>query len=183
MANQYEDKIAQMGSAHEPQRQYQFKLVIDGLSDSSLVELSIKSAFPPSEKNEEVEVPFMNSRVYVAGKHSTEGGTITLHDYMDKKTAEILMGWRYQVYNPKTGTQGYASVYKKTGALYYLPPTLDPASKDCRRFNLQGMWPSSFKMGNPDYSSTDLALIELAIRIDKFIPDNMPTLDNIKQAP
>ena len=183
MANLYEDKIAQMNSAHEPQRAHQFKLVIEGILDAPLIELSIKSAFPPSEKNEEVEIPYMNSRVWVAGKHSTEGGTIVLHDYIDKKTTEVLMYWRYQVFNSKEGTMGYASVYKKAGILYYLPPTLDASSNDCQKWDLIGMWPTSFKKGAPDYSSTDLALIELVIKVDKFIPEGMSRLENVKQAP
>jgi hypothetical protein len=166
--NNYEDQLAQQNGAFEPQRQFQWILKV-GLDDNSaegMLELAIKSMFPPSDSNEPIEIPYMNSRVWVAGKHMVEAGTINFFDYVDKNTAKIIRDWRLKVYDPDTGKMGYAKDYKKAATLYAMPPDMNESN--ARKYELQGMFPFAAKFGTFDYSANALVEIEVQFRFDKF---------------
>lgn len=163
--NQYEDQLAQMNGAFEPQRQYQWTLSIVGLEGSDVIEMALRTAALPSTSSDEIELPFMNSRVYVAGKRSYENGSIALNDFVDKNTAAIIHKWDLRVFDPETGGQGYAKDYKKSGLLVLY----DPPLKDSRIWELRGIWPQAINYGSLDYSASDGVQIELTLRYDKAI--------------
>src|SRR5690348_2980484 len=99
--------LAQRGGAFEPQRMHNFTLEIAGLPGDNALDiltLSLASGSLPNEANEQVEVPYGNERVWVAGKAVYEASEFTFRDYVDRTTARILYDWRRQVYSPITGS-------------------------------------------------------------------------------
>lgn len=190
MANEYEDQLAQQGGAFEPQRQhtFAFRVMLAGAaglgggnapqdalnvlsSGGDTLELSVRSAFLPSESSEEIEIPHMNGRVYVAGKYQFETGSVVFHDYLDKGTANIIKAWRKLVADPETGRIGMASVYKRKGEVVMYAP--DFSIK--RWWDLHGLWPQMANFGALDYSASDVAQVEVTFRFDKAIPHLDPT--------
>jgi hypothetical protein len=139
-------------------------------SGAETLELSVRSAFLPSESNEEIEIPYMNGRVYIAGKYMFETGTVTFNDNLDKGTANIVKAWRKLVSDPETGSVGLAANYKKKAEVVMYAP--DFSIK--RWWELYGLWPQAANFGALDYSASDVVQIEVTFRYDKAIPKLEP---------
>jgi len=168
-------EIAQAGDQafFEPQRQHSWRLSIQGLTNdqgkvTGDLEIGMRSAFVPTESNEEVEIPRLNYRVWVAGRAQYEAGTIILNDYVDRNTAATMAQWRRQVWNPETGQIGLAAVYKKTATIDLLGPDLAVGSS--RKWTLRGVWPQQVNYGTLDYGASDIVQIEVNLRYDAAIP-------------
>jgi len=166
MPNQYEDQIAQEKGAYEPQRQHTWVIRVAGFEGFKTLELALRTGFLPSISNEEIEIPYMNSRVYVAGKHMVEAGTIAFNDYVDKNTAGILAEWRKLVYDEETGAIGLAANYKKEGIITLYGPNFETK----REWKIRGMWPQNIVYGTLDYGASDVVQIETTFRYDDAIP-------------
>ncbi len=160
-----EHGIAQAGGAYEPQRQYAWMLHVEGINGSGVLELSSRTAAPPSEASEEIGIPILNSTVYVAGKQTWEAGSFVFHDYVDANTAKVLNDWRRLVYDPITGKQGYARVYKKLAELVMF----GPMNETRRSWLLHGIWPITVNFGTLDYSTSDIVQIECSFRYDRAV--------------
>jgi hypothetical protein len=151
----------------EPQRAFNWTLEINGLPghDKDVISLSLQSAFVPTCANEEIEIPFGNERVWVAGKANWERGGIVCRDYVDRPVAAALYAWRRLVYNPVDGTIGYAVRYKRHGSIILYGPdgTLS------RPWEVAGMWPVSvsFAENGLDMANNDQVRIGVALRFDK----------------
>lgn len=135
MANTWEDRLA-LVEGWEPQRKYSFVLELPFLSsaqDQEMLTLAVKSCFLPQGSNEEIELPFMNSKIYFAGKYEEAEGTVTFVDFCNQQVADVLLSWRYSVFNPMTGQAGLARDYKKDAYIKLYGPPLDAAaSPTCR---------------------------------------------------
>ncbi len=170
MANPLENVIAQQEGAFEPQRAHTWTITIFGLQGSRDLELALRTGFLPTDGSEEIEIPFMNSRVYVAGKKILDTGSITLVDYVDKNIAGIIAAWRKMVFNPDTGAIGYARTYKKAATITLYAPDFSVE----RVWRLSGLWPANVNYGAIDYGTSDVVNIELTMRYDNavalFIP-------------
>lgn len=168
-SNVFEDVLAQYKGGYEPQRQHTWLITIFGLPGARNLELALRMGFLPSESNEEIEIPYMNSRVYVAGKYMVDAGSITFNDYVDINIMGIIAAWRKQVYDPETGGIGYAKDYKKQAEIILYGPSL----KIERTWVLKGLWPQQINFGTIDYSSSDTVQIECTMRYDKAIFQNI----------
>lgn len=166
MANNFEDVIAQEKGAFEPQRQHTWLITFFDLPGADVLELSLRTGFLPNISNEEIEIPYMNARVYVAGKYMVDSGTLSINDYVDKNTAKIINDWQQLIYNPFTGAMGYARNYKKRGNIILLSP--DFAVE--RIWELVGCWPQAINYGTIDYSSSDVVMLDMTLKYDKALP-------------
>ncbi len=72
--------IASAQGGFEPLRTFNwlFEAHVASGDEQETIALSLESGFIPNESNEELEVFYMNERVYVAGKALYEAGTITV---------------------------------------------------------------------------------------------------------
>jgi len=167
MANAFADALAQEFGGFEPQRQHTWLISFHSLPGAKVLELALRTGFLPSENNEEIEIPYMNSRVYIAGKYAVDAGSLTFNDYVDSNVAGILANWRKLVYDVRTGQLGYARSYKKTATITLYGPELIVE----RTWSIKGIWPQAVNYGAIDYSSSDVVQVECTFRYDKAIPD------------
>ena len=163
--DKFEDAIAQQQGAYEPQRQYHWLLRIPGIEGEKVLELSLRSGALPNESSEELEIPILNGKVYVAGKQNYDQTSFTFHDYVDQDTMGLIGKWRDLVYNPKTMVQGYAANYKKRGDLILYGPDYTVE----RVWALIGLWPQAVNNGAIDYGSSDSVQVEVSFRYDRAL--------------
>lgn len=157
-----------LGSRHlssevvgELQRKANFSVDISGLP--STVTFLVKTFPLPSSANEVITVVHGNSEVKFAGKATFEGGDMTLHDSISLDTEKQLQSWRDSVYAPTTEAIGKASAYKKDAVVSEYAPD----GTMTRQWKLEGVWPSSYKPGDLDSTSTDLKEISLTLTWDR----------------
>lgn len=149
-----------LANKFEPLRQFRFVFLIEGI-DAFL----IKTATRPSFETEEVEIPWINTTRYVAGK--TKFGTIdlTLHDPIAPSGAQQVMEWIRLHYESVSGRSGYADFYKRDCQL----KMLDPIGTVVSLYDIKGAWIVSANYGDLDYGSSDNVEISLSLRSDNIV--------------
>ena len=167
--------LASQEGGFEPQRQNHWLITFLGLPfpGKETLELALKTGFLPNESNEEVEIPYMNTKVFVAGKYNVDAGSISFVDYVDMNTANIIKMWRKLIYDPSTGRMGYARSYKKTAKVQLYAPDMMLV----REWTLKGIWPQTANFGTLDYSSSDVVLVECTFRYDRPYDSLIPSVD------
>jgi len=157
---------------YEAQRQNNWYFEVappsSGSNDTKrVIELALDIGFLPNESSEEIEIHFVNERVYVAGKPLFEAGALTLKDYVDQPVMKAISDWRKLVYNPETGAIGLAKNYKVDSTIVLFAP--DGTYR--REWDLRGCWPQAVNYGATlDMSTAELNKIEVTIRYDKALP-------------
>jgi len=132
-----------------------------------VIELALDTGFLPTEHSEELEINFVNEKVYVAGKPLFDEGTLGLKDYVDQPVMKAISDWRKKVYDPETGKIGLAKDYKVDASVVLFAP--DGTYR--REWILRGCWPKDVVYGDTlDMSSNEMNKIQITIRYDKAIP-------------
>ena len=152
----------------EPQRTNNALLFINnvpGLGDEDLV-LALMSFPIPKVNNGVIEVAYLNEKRKFAGNPAFEDMSVLYKDYVNKSVADSLLQWRHQVYNPITGAVGLKSVYAKTGFVQMFAPE----GSFERRYDIFGVWPSTYDPGDIDMAGEDALQITLTLTIDKAVP-------------
>jgi hypothetical protein len=144
----------------EPQRVYNFSLAINGLNDTKL---ALESMTLPTKMVSEIELNFLNTRRYVAGRASYEALPIVIKDVIQGSTANEINNWHQTVFDPGTGHIGLASRYKRNGEIILFGP--DGSAE--RTWILEGCWPTVVNFGSLDYNSDDVVRLEMQLRFDR----------------
>lgn len=162
------DHIAGAEGLFEPQRQSNWILVVHGLpgNDDENIRLSLRSGNAPQESNDEIEIPYINSRRYVAGMYLPESLPLVLNDFVDVGTAHAIARWRQLVYDSFTDRVGLASSYKRRCSLILF----DPLGFEQREWIYVGVWPQAVNYGALDMGTSDVVQIEVTLRYDKVRP-------------
>jgi hypothetical protein len=165
------------GRTFQPQHQnhFVFEAMIDSIGlDKEVVKAAVDNWSGISMSNDEVELYFLNERVYVAGQAMFEAGTLTIKDFVDTETHRQLWGWRNKVYDPTNGQVGWAGHYKVDAELRMFAP--DGGIGAPRSYTLKGCWPQSFNTGAFDYNGSDPVRMECTIRYDRAYPKNLAAM-------
>lgn len=170
------DHIGAQGRGFEPQRVSNILLYIAGLQEGAagqaqsgqedILTLSLSSFPVPKVNNAVLEIGWMNEKRKFAGPPTFDDLSVIYKDYVDQQTANLLLKWRHQVYDPNTGKIGLASAYKKTGWV----AMFSPEGSVERRYDVIGIWPSAFDPGDADLQGEDTINITCTLTIDKAIP-------------
>lgn len=155
---------------YEPQRQNNALMYIVGVGgqQENVLTLSL-SAFPlPKVTQNPIEIGYLNEKRKFAGNPTFDDLSVTFNDYIDVGTADALLLWRHQCYDPNRGTVGLASSYKKSGWVTLFSPDGDPGYN--REYTLIGIWPSMFDPGEIDHQGEDVVRITCTFTIDKAYP-------------
>jgi hypothetical protein len=145
----------------EPKRSNRWVLAIEGI-DSYIV----KTASRPKFTGEEVEIPFINSRRYVAGNVKFEQMTITLHDPIAPSGAQQVMEWIRLHYESVSGRSGYADFYKRDIQL----KLLDPVGTVVELWDVKGAFIVNAEFGELKYDgNSELSQISMTIRFDNCV--------------
>lgn len=160
-------ELASLLRQKEPLRQFDFEvlLTLPGV-DLTSITLAVETAFLPNMTNEEIELPFWNSRIWVAGKANYETGTMTIRDFVDPNTAAAVGIWYDRVYDHQNGgTIGLQVDYKAQGSFLVYSVGHD-GGVPVRTYALEGVWPTSLNYGTVDYTANDIVKMELTVRYD-----------------
>ena len=144
----------------EPKRQFRWVLAIEGI-DAFIV----KTATRPNIAIEELEIPYINHKRYVAGKASFETLSITLHDPIAPSGAQQVMEWVRTHFESVSGRAGYADFYKRDIQL----KMLDPVGTVVELWDIRGAFLTAADFGSLDYSTNEASEISLTVRYDQCV--------------
>ena len=137
------------------QKEYQlqgrnhFEIQFEGSKWSKTETLLVKSFPLPKERTEVNTLDHFNQQIKLAGKTTFEGGSLVIHDAIDKDVEVLFRRWRKTVYDATTGKVGYAADYKTNGYVIEYSPNGEKA----RKWKLIGCWPSDVDYGDLDYET------------------------------
>lgn len=160
MAAETLDVTSMLPRNFEPKRKNRWVLMIEGI-DAYIV----KTAAQPTYETEEVEVPFINARRYLAGL--TKFGTmqITLHDPIAPAGSQQIMEWVRLHFESVSGRSGYADFYKRDIQL----KLLDPIGSVVSLWDIKGAFITSANFGELTYEDGGLIEIQLTLRYDNAV--------------
>ena len=144
----------------EPKRQFRWVLAIEGI-DAFIV----KTATRPNISIEEVEIPYLNHKRYIAGKSSFETLSVTLHDPIAPSGAQQVMEWIRTHFESVSGRAGYADFYKRDVQL----KMLDPIGTVVELWDIKGAFLTAADFGSLDYGASDPSEISITVRFDNCV--------------
>lgn len=148
---------------YEPKKQNRF--IVRFPSSLGINEWYVLSSKRPTIVIGEVEIPFINTSTYVAGRFHWETLEVTFKDPIGPSATQALMEWIRLHAESVTGRMGYAAGYKKDIEL----EMLDPIGVVVEKWILQGTFLTNVDFGSLDYSSEDIAQITATLRPDRCI--------------
>ena len=155
--------LMKMPVPYEPKKQNRFILRFP--SSLGINEWFVMSASRPKINIGEVEIPFLNTSTWVAGRFTWDTIDVTFKDPIGPSAAQALMEWVRLHAESVTGRMGYAAGYKKNVEL----EMLDPAGVVIEKWILEGTFLTNVNFGSLDYSSEDIAEITATLRPDRCI--------------
>ena len=155
--------LMKMPVPYEPKKQNRFILRFP--SSLGINEWFVMSTSRPTINIGEVEIPFLNTSTWVAGRFTWDTIDITFKDPIGPSAAQALMEWVRLHAESVTGRMGYAAGYKKNVEL----EMLDPAGVVIEKWILEGTFLTNVNFGSLDYSSEDIAEITATLRPDRCI--------------
>ena len=144
----------------EPKRQFRWVLAMEGI-DAFIV----KTASRPNISIEEVEIPYLNHKRYIAGKSSFETLSVTMHDPIAPSGAQQVMEWIRTHFESVSGRAGYADFYKRDLQL----KMLDPVGTVVELWDIKGAFLTAADFGTLDYGASDPSEISITIRFDNCV--------------
>ena len=112
-----------------------------------------------------VEIPFLNTSTYVAGRFNWNTINVTFRDPIGPSAAQALMEWVRLHAESVTGRMGYAAGYKKNIFL----EMLDPTGVAVEKWILQGTFLTDVNFDSLGYSDDNLATITATLRPDRCV--------------
>jgi hypothetical protein len=155
--------LMKMPVPYEPKKQNRFILRFP--SSLGINEWFVTSTSRPKATIGEVEIPFLNTSTYVAGRFNWETVDVTFKDPIGPSASQAIIEWFRLHAESVTGRMGYAAGYKKDIEL----EMLDPTGVVVEKWILQGTFLTNVDFGSLDYSSEDIAEITVTLRPDRCI--------------
>lgn len=155
------DVTSMLPNNFEPKRQNRWVLMIEGIDAFIL-----KKAARPSISQESIDMPFINSRRYIAGRSEFADMQIELHDPIAPSGSQQVMEWFRTCYESVSGRAGYADFYKRDIQL----KMLDPVGTVIEYWDIKGAFPTSVDFGAVDYENNgDPSGITVTLRYDNAV--------------
>lgn len=154
------DVTSMLPNQFEPKKKNRWVLMIEGV-DAYI----IKTAARPTMTTDAIEVPFINSRRYLAGLTKFGTMAVTLHDPIAPSGAQQIMEWVRLHFESVSGRSGYADFYKRDIQL----KMLDPIGTVVELWDIKGALITEANFGELTYEAGDLAEISLTLQIDNAV--------------
>ena len=149
---------------------------ICGIPGQNIEPSFVKSANRPSLSIEEVEINYLNGKMWIPGKGTPDTTTVTYYDIASKQggdTIAKLFTWLATVYNFTDADKlTMSSAQNKQGGYTADRGVLsmyDGCGNIIDGFEYLNPWPTQIQFGELDYSSNDECNIELTIRYRNFV--------------
>jgi hypothetical protein len=157
------DLLMKMPIQYEPKKKNRFILTFE--SNLGINSWYVQSTSRPKIKIGEVEIPFLNTSTYVAGRFNWESIDVTFLDPIGPSASQALMEWVRLHAESITGRMGYAAGYKKNVTL----EMLDPTGVAVEKWILQGVFLTGVDMDSLDYSDEKIVTVKATLRPDRCI--------------
>ena len=157
------DLLMKMPIPYEPKRQNRFILRFP--SSLGINEWFVESTSRPHITINPVEIQFLNTSTYVAGRFNWQTINVTFRDPIGPSASQALMEWVRLHAESVTGRMGYAAGYKKDIDL----EMLDPTGVVVEKWILYGTFLSDVNFNALSYSQDALATITATLRMDRCI--------------
>lgn len=157
------DLLMKMPIPYEPKRSNRFIMRFD--SSLGISEWFVESTARPSITIKSTEIPFLNTKTYVAGQFEWSEITVTLRDPIGPSAAQAVMEWVRLHAESVTGRMGYAAGYKKDITL----EMLDPTGVAVEKWIMQGCFLTKADFQGLDYGQDGLQKIQVSMRPDRCI--------------
>ena len=144
----------------EPKMKNRYVMEID-----SIPSYLVKAANRPTIQFETITLDHINVKRKLQGKADWQDLTITLYDPIVPSAAQKVMDWIRLGHESITGRRGYADFYKKDITFYLLGPVGDKIEQ----WTLKGAFIQQANFGELDFSSNEVANIELTLSYDYAI--------------
>jgi hypothetical protein len=154
------DLLMKMPFPYEPKRKNRFILRFP--SELGINEWFVETASRPKMTIKSTEIPFLNTKRYVAGIYEWNTITVKLRDPIGPSAAQAMMEWVRLHAESVTGRMGYAAGYKKDIEL----EMLDPTGVVIEKWSLIQCFLTDVDFGSLGYSDDALADISLTLRPD-----------------
>jgi hypothetical protein len=154
------DVTSMLPNKFEPKRKNRWILMIEGI-DAYI----IKTTARPTIATGEIEVPFINSRRYLADTTKFNTIPVTLHDPIAPSGAQQIMEWVRLHFESVSGRSGYADFYKRDIQL----KMLDPVGTVVELWDIKGAFITEANFGELTYDDGTLAELTLTLRFDNAI--------------
>ena len=109
-----------------------------------------------------------NDTVKVAAAPSFDNVTLTVYDTIGRDQIAVLQHWFEKIFSRKTKLMGMVASYKTNATLYMYSPD----GSICRRYNLQGVWPTNISVSDFGYDGSEAATISVDLSVDRFFEES-----------
>ena len=157
------DLLMKMPIPYEPKKKNRFIMRFD--SSLGINEWYVESTSRPQVTIGAVEIPFLNTSTYVAGRFVWNTINVTFRDPIGPSAAQALMEWARLHAESVTGRMGYAAGYKKDIDL----EMLDPTGVVVEKWILQGTFLTDVNFNDLSYGDEGIANIAATLRPDRCI--------------
>jgi hypothetical protein len=144
----------------EPKMKNRYVMEID-----TIPSYLVKAANRPTIQFETIALDHINVKRKLQGKGDWQDITITLYDPIVPSAAQKVMDWIRLGHESITGRRGYVDFYKKDITFYLLGPVGDKIEQ----WTLKGAFIQQANFGELDFSSNEVATIELTLSYDYAI--------------
>jgi len=157
------DLLMKMPIPYEPKRQNRF--IVRFPSTLGINEWFVESAARPHITINPIEIQFLNTSTYVAGRFTWGVISVKFRDPIGPSASQALMEWVRLCAESVTGRMGYAAGYKKDVNL----EMLDPTGVAVEKWILQNCSLEDASFGDVGYGDAELATVEMTLRPDRCI--------------
>ena len=157
------DLLMKMPIPYEPKRQNRF--IVRFPSTLGINEWFVETAARPHITINPIEIQFLNTSTYVAGRFTWQELPVTFRDPIGPSASQAVMEWIRLCAESVTGRMGYAAGYKKNVDL----EMLDPTGVVVEKWILEGTFLTGYDGGSLSYSTDGIAKISANMRMDRCI--------------
>jgi hypothetical protein len=147
----------------EPKRKNRFTLEFP--TELGIESYLVQTSGKPSIEINSVEIPYMNTSTWVAGRYKWGTMDIQFIDVIGPSTTQKIMEWIRLHAESATGRMGYAIGYKKNLVL----KALDPTGGEVEKWTLIGCLITNGNFDDYDYSADDLSTVKITIQPDRCL--------------
>lgn len=163
-------------------KNFQWKLVIPGISASGVNSLPPKDSAKPTISFKEIEVPHVTENIFFPGRPDWKPIPLTLYD-IQKDVENPVFTWLRLLYDPSpTGCSSYNPSTSTEGcfkpASCYLEH-YNGCGEVVERWIYEHPWPNNVEFGTLDMGDSQVATCSLTLRYDRAyidFPTNQTTL-------
>jgi hypothetical protein len=155
----------------EPLRKFRWELDIFNLAGFDKLKLTLLTCTRPNATSDPTTVEHFNDRFYIAGKTTYTPISFKCYDTIPDSdtglyTSQIIEQWRDVIFDPRTNLMfpaGGTTGYKRDGTL----TMYDGLGNEQISWTLVGLWPITLNFNDLDYASSDSAMIDVELKVDK----------------